>query len=477
MTLARTLACLLAVQCGPRPDVGAPQPAEPSATSSAGSSASSGAGARETQTPSHVELVPTPMRIAVDGDLAEWAPASAVVRVAVSREAVHVAATLPASGALWLGLAVPVPPLPEIGPAGAGGETLDLNCEVEPLTVDGPAPRRSAKSQAECLAAQRRHAELEAAHARRFRSIVELTADGAMVQSGSAPPSLLGSARVIVKGRTLEASLPLSALPRLTETPLRTLQVFAGDAQPSEDAGSWAALALPSPVAFGVHAEVASIFESLDEAHRPGSLTRELRPAMSYHPTAPDEREVHRYARCKGSRSPSCARMELVSRSAPVVRWIAEQGPWRVARVSAYSEGYAFYRDGVLMRVMLDVDDAPISPEETQTGIRRYLGSALRGEVLQLISFAPPRPDDASGLPTAPCFAVVSLQPDGRVASRALCGGGHWRSAEPSHEASFDILSFRGDALGLGFGPDRNGVEERFAWNGTLGSYLSVAPR
>lgn len=267
-----------------------------------------------------IQVVATtmPSGLTMDGNLAEWpqlaeatnrrGSGSSTVAFAITNERIVLAAQLgpAAGGGIWLGIASPAPELPRIGNATSHGDVQPLDCEHAQRMVEGEYVSTSTPNPPEVAAACRalvdRHADLKASLAHRFSRRIKIDASGvrSLNDQGTLTP-LEGATITSIRsanGSAFEASLPLTAMPRVAEAPLSSLSVWAtaSPAPPPEVAPVGSAKSLPSPVSFEPNGSVrASVFQILGKPHQVDDLAFE-RAGISYQPGDPLHVETMHYA-------------------------------------------------------------------------------------------------------------------------------------------------------------------------------------
>jgi hypothetical protein len=244
-----------------------------------------------------VEACPWPAQLTVDGDLSEWgdlpsAPhANRPVAVALSSAGVAIAARLDERADFWLAIGGFPTEVPAVGRyAEIGGDTLS---PVMGVVVDACAPGpddgdADPEQRLPCLAERKRIADEARAYEARFVSWIRIESSGVrrVTEQGVSDVS---TAKIASQpgpaGFTIEATIPLEALPRFSEAPLTSvrLAIHPGSAAPPSVADdAWLVTKLPAPVAFEPMADLRA-------------LAFETSQWMSYQPAAPLDVEVTRY--------------------------------------------------------------------------------------------------------------------------------------------------------------------------------------
>ncbi len=197
-------------------------------------------------------------------------------------------------GSLWFGLAAPVPALPSVGLQGRYINIEPFDCEHKmrccfdgDMVEDGPLPPEAA---AACRQFVARYDALKVDHARRFARVYRIEANGIQVQDESGGLAAVPGAKVVFAtsgGRnTFEATLPLTALPRMSDAPVSVLRMIAsrGSAPAPETISTentgWTWLKFPTAVSFEPFAAVRDhIFKEYNGGFYPG-----YSKALSYEP-------------------------------------------------------------------------------------------------------------------------------------------------------------------------------------------------
>ncbi len=214
-----------------------------------------------------------PQRLAVDGNLQEWGDgkrAPRVVFVAVDEKKLALAASWPeaAKGSVAIAISTTIPEVPEIGWTQRGGSTHELTdetCQFEQIALaeanwkNGDAHPPEVVEQ--CRAVMKRHAEFTARFRERFVRRFRLSASGieALDAAGKASPINGATHRATADG--VEVELPLSAMPRIAQAPLESLEIAVAEGKlPSgllpptaDERQGWTEVKLQQAVAFAPH--------------------------------------------------------------------------------------------------------------------------------------------------------------------------------------------------------------------------------
>jgi len=284
-----------------------PAPQQPPAPSASGPQAAASE-ALPPPDPSKVSVIAlaAPAKLAVDGDLGEWgslapppadpeaAPearsdqdnASSHVALAVSGEALLLAADLrgAAREGAWIAVVAGAPNLPRLGPLQSDGSVRDVACG----DFNAPTSANSARALESCRRREREHERTQVRHEARFSRVFRADAQGVRERTADGKLVPVAGASAVWKpspeGARFEASLPLSAMPRLSEAPLTTLWAWSQAATASQEPrqAQETRLSLPQPVSFEPHGTLRSqIFASVQERYNANL------PALSYQPGTP----------------------------------------------------------------------------------------------------------------------------------------------------------------------------------------------
>lgn len=242
------------------------------------------------------------------------------VAVALTSEALWVVGELEdtTAEAVWLGVGVDPPEAPELGwRTRSGSGFVPLSCEQRGLQQCDGLPcigddRTPDEEIERCEQARLVHADFVRRHELRFHKLVRIEASTAFEheasreKGGKPTEHPLPEAEVVWRRdehrARFEARLPLSALPRLAEAPLRSLNLYArttrrgasvDEAIATMPAAKWWRSWLPRPVSFEPLAELRHALYGLtyDQPVGPQSTPHRPMPALSYDPGAPREIE------------------------------------------------------------------------------------------------------------------------------------------------------------------------------------------
>lgn len=466
--LPPTLLLLVAGACAP-PPVAAPPPASPQVQIAPAVGPAPGSPRAGSVS---VAAVLPPAKLAIDGDLAEWgsllpppdaktsgpppeerAPsgreppepllsgpnprdAGSRVAIALTGDALLIAAELggEARDGIWLGLGSPAPELPPIGEFGRGGYIDPPDCEQEVVQdSDGNAVMRPKPPElvATCKALMEGYEELVKTHRQRFWRTFRVDREGARLLGEGGALSRIEGARAAFKpgprGATVEISLPLAAMPRLTAAPLEWLRLVARPAtapEPPElppEQGVW--VNLPAPVSFEPHGELrARVFEALrGKTFYPAGLS--YQPGDASHVQSVDQ----------GSG------MVVELRDEALYRKEASLGDVEVGRVSAYVGFTAVLRKGKLVSLIPDERDE--RPDQARN--RELRGVVVRDGAVHLVWFEPEDHSWNSGWLEAG-WSVLAIAADGSHRDDLVgdAGGRSPRWDSMSTFASADLESF-----------------------------------
>ncbi len=335
------------------------------------------------------------------------------VALAVSQTGLSIAAQLGEGRGdeVWIGIADrPPEPLP-MGRYQRGGYTRPMQCERVDLgmfegevSYGAPNPPEVV---AACEALKTRYAKFTTQYEKRFSKRIKLTPNGAaqLAEDGTLTP--IEGARIVAKqgpsGTRLEALLPLTVMPRLTQAPLLRLRVAARTSAtlPADIAAEpWLWAALPEAVHFEPHAALRERMFALT-GHRLNS------PGINFHPSDPLHLETLDYTNSdQNDRSVVGA----------VVRALYEPkkvfGELEIGVARAAAPALVVHRKGTLLHVLPDLEDAGMVNDET--GNRIFVGTILRGTELHLISFLPAQNSAWAG-PLQAHFSIVRVSTDGAL--------------------------------------------------------------
>ena len=421
-----------------------------------------------------VVTAPVPAAFALDGDVAEWgsllppvppppkdpppkeaqkAPgpdpnprdAASHVAIAVGKGGVTVAAELgeAAKAGLWLGIGSTAPDTAPIGDWQRGGGVREFNCDVNLANGEPNAP----EARAACQALLDQHTAFVAAHEARFQRVLRLDAEGVrqVKDDGSLAP--VDGAKVIWKpgprGATAEATLPLTALPRVPEAPLGSLRFVARAVTtpkpPAVAPEAWVWLELPAPVGFEPWAELrATAFERARGA-------AVLYPSgLSYHPADPLHVETVGYDR--GVYDTSHVR----GFEATLYKKQASIGDVELGQVSAYGDWLAILRKEKLVE-LVDL------PGNLQTVFERA------GEI-HVVTYSQYTSTDTWAEQAR--WSVMAIKSDGTVREDIMERGVDnlsWKQVERFSDKAMYTFGVRG--LAMGTADEKEGTEVSWRWN------------
>lgn len=387
--------------------------------------------------------------------------------------AIRVQVTHPPSD-VWLGIGTPPPTLPIIGKEAGTGYTRELQCEfAEGLDNDGVVvhgSRNPAGVVQACEDLKVQHERFKAQHRARFVRRVKFSAAGAYLVTPDGTSTLVESAKVVTHstpdGVTIEASLPLSVMPYLTDVPLQWLRVAARLDQPLKDdvaATAWRWAKLPEVVRFEPHAELRERMFALILA-----MEKRFPTALSFHPTSASHVHSVRYA--KGDHR------VLVDVDQVLYERRATIGDVEVGLARAYSPALAIFKTGELVNVALNRDGA--GPEVDGRGDRILRGTVDRSGELHVFSFSPLTYGGWAGM-IPPHWTVHRIAVDGSIvaveelaASTSDIGTLIPDSVEEIADATFSRFGWRSDR-----GEPREGVEALWQWDPVKKVYASTVRR
>jgi hypothetical protein len=478
-SLRMALLALLAGGCASSPPAGPARTvgvAPPLAATTAGALAG---GPLDPADPALVSVaaVSAPSKLAIDGDVREWGsllasltpsdpplppkrtmyqggepaapppsgpnPRNAASRlaIAITGDALLIAAELgePAREGIWLGIGSWPPALAPIGEYSRGGGTRDLECEYQQIDIgEGMfknGPRNPPETIAACKAILERHARFVARHEQRFVRRFKIDREG--VRGVSADGALHGfeGARAVfkpgAKGATVEITLPLQAMPRLTQAPLHSLRLVARAAtspKPPEFAvDQWVWVDLPKDLSFEPYGDLrAAAFDSL--------LGRTVfPPGLSYQPGDALRVESIRY--------PESERKLLVPHEEALYEKRASLGDVEVGQVTAYTQQVAILKKGKLVALVQGQEDRPLD-EAAKVGIR---GVVKRDGALHVVSYSPQKLTEGWGW-EQPKWSVIAVAADGTHREAVEHDGTHimWNDVTEFANTELDAFGLRG---------------------------------
>ncbi len=437
-----------------------------------------------------VVLVKGPEKLALDGDVAEWGSlepprqadqthvAGSHLAVAIRPTDVVLAAQLgeTAKDGFWLTLGDKAPDIAKIGDEARGSFTADLECEYKKVFVgDGQmvnGPRNLPEVIAACKALIERHAQLVAKHEERFLRRYKVDREGVRVLGPAGALTPVESAQVVSKlgdkgASSLEVSLPLAALPRLTQAPLVSIGLAVELAGPTPPAAptqeGLGHFNLPEPVAFEPWGELRSRVLA--------GIGRTFFPAgMSYQPGDPLHIETFRY--------PEKDRRSVL----PVVDTLYEKkatlGDIEVGLSSVYgAQILSIFQRGKLLSVIPRDPDLPPVDLGAKT---RFMGVIPRDGELHAFLFSGHALTMAYGFQN-PTWYAVAIAPDGTY---RFVGDGsaddiwQWTDAWEITSPDMDTFGVRGlTHYPLGMENPKNdpaGVEILYRWDAKEKKYTST---
>lgn len=458
--------------------------------------------------PSTVSLAaPTVANAVVDGDLAEWgslAPSTVGTRPAMTRVrpsggsredldpipdaqnpmqaasqvgiALHddralIAARLgEGSGdTVWIGLGAVAPAVPSLGHVIRGGYTYPIDCEFNLIDLAEGEVRRGEPLKPEeataCREIVARHKAFTERHNQRFVRRYRIDPSGVSLVSADGSITPVEGAKVSSKTmgavRTLEASMPVTALPRMADAPVEWLRVSARTTQgvmPADvasDSFQW--LALPAPVSFDAMGPVrAAMFESVNGAAF-------FPPALSYQPGDSEHVESVDFQTARSSVGPTEHALYEKKKT---------MGSIEIGVVRAYAQGIAVWKDEKLVDVLL-LQGMPNSwgPEnELETIIER-------DGMLHIIVFQPLQWTVGAGL-APPAWSVTAIDKDGQAHADLMVDGEvyeMWHDWESFHDPDYLKVGVRGNYRDFGDdGEKTHAAENTWTWSPETKKYTAT---
>ncbi|MFO0590133.1 MAG: hypothetical protein U0441_21505 [Polyangiaceae bacterium] len=238
--------------CSPAAPASAPKPA--GSASESATTAAPDSSAKSTHT-IVATVAAAPEKLALDGAVAEWEAlakgsdvaealdSESVIAVAFRSRDVVVAARLEGDskdGAI-LTIGDEAPVLAPIGMVARGGITIEMDCEYEqdpgPEGTIEQGKKKPPEVQAACKAAKARYADMVAKHKARFARSYKIDRDGAHLVGADGKLSDIQGVQSAFKttpaGVTVEVTLPVLALPRMSSAPVRAIGLAAAVASPT----------------------------------------------------------------------------------------------------------------------------------------------------------------------------------------------------------------------------------------------------
>jgi hypothetical protein len=404
--------------------------------------------------------------------------AASHVGIALTRDALLIAAELGAlaKDGIWLGIGSLAPDLPPVGEAARGGYTRPFNCEYEQVDIgEGRVEngkRNPPEVEAACKALIARHAQRTAEYNARFTRLFKVDREGARFAQEDGRLSAIEGAKALwkqgVKGATIEISLPLAALPRLSQAPLDWLRLAAAiptSPRPAIVDAAWVWVHLPEPVSFEPHGEIrARAFHALHDRTF-------FSPALSYTAADPLHVETMQYN--------GYDRTTVEPRVVTLYEKRATMGDVEVGEVWAYGRSIAILKQGKVTGFL------PAMPElnaETAT-MERAKGYATRDGELHVLSYAPGGWTDLyASLPAQ--WSVIAVAPDGSHRMDTVdddVGVGQWTEVTEFASKDFETFGLRGathyPVNFIDFVEVPVGVEITWRWDTKLKKYMGKQRR
>ncbi len=400
------------------------------------------------------------------------------VALAIRPEGVLLAASLAAEtgGGAWIGVGAEVPKLAPIGTLTRGGMPHELDCEYEQTGGGEGGWHRGAalppEAAAACRAVIARYDALRKQHHAKFTRIFRLDRGGVRTLVGDEATPVEGAVVKVADrvggGVTLEVSMPLAALPRMSTAPVDSLRMIARAASqpmpPDSETDPWVWIRAPHPIAFEPHADLRAEAFRLADAHT------YFWPSLSYHPAAPDRIESVHYPDTR-------TRDRLEPVDGPLYQPKKTMGDVEIGIVNAYAPWLVVRKKGAaLQTVELSIHGIDIDPAV------RLQALVDRGGAQHAIFFMD---NPSNGSVFAPRWDVAVIAPDGTVATplrrddEVRVDPFQWIEVEPFHAPDWSSFGLRGlthfqeGAMG---GP-ATGYEVVFRFDPKAGKYQRTARR
>lgn len=395
--------------------------------------------------------------------------AASQVAIALHDDRALIAAQLAegSGNVLWLGVGALAPDIPSLGHTIRGGYTYPIDCEFQLIDLAEGEVRRGEPLKPEEASACRelvaRHTAFSERHRQRFLRRYRVDASGVSLVAADGSLSPVQGAKVATKtsGSTLslEASLPVAALPRMADAPVEWLRVSAHTsaglmpADVSSDQFLW--LALPTPVSFDAMGPVrAAMFEQVNGAAF-------FPPALSYQPGDPQHVESVDFVTARSTVGPT---EQLLYEKRSTL------GSVEVGVVHAYADGIAVWKDGKLLDVLL------LQGMPNSWGPVKDLEAIVEREgMLHIIVFQPLQWTVGSGL-ASPAWSVTGVDPQGQINPDMVLDGEvyeMWTSDnwENFHSPDYSKLGVRGTYHD--FSDEKtHAVENTWSWSSEGKKYM-----
>lgn len=449
-----------------------------------------------------VSAVRPPPDASIDGDPGEWGslggregpadPRRSNLVFALDQRALLIAASLGegAREGIWLGLAATPPMVIPIGTGWTNGGTDPINCDLEghlvgPRWVTGEDGKpASPESKAACKAVLDHYEKFVSSYEKRFSRRFKIDREGVREVTANGELLSIAGASAVWKpgaaGISVEASLPLSALPRLVEAPLTSIGAWARvtPAAPPEVPAEQVKVPLPHPVSFGPYPEIlAHVLE--ENKYQTKWDIQYPTAAQSYQPGDPLRVESIDYD------GPSAVKLNegtLYERALGL-------GDIEVGYVHAFHEYVAIFKGGKLLSLVKPQPNSwPTSAHEDPSRgcdvMAKWQGLVARDGIIHVIlSYTGGGATLACGMAGSHAggWTALAIASDGTHHEAPREGGGpsdaYCHSGTESANGAFDTFTWRGDCLlrGKSGGPEqKTGIDVTTRWDGAKHKYITT---
>jgi hypothetical protein len=257
----------------------------------------------------HVAAATRPSKLAVDGDLGEWSasladlkdgPDGSAVILALSNDGLAIAADLGAGAAqgIWVVVSARPSELRPVGNFNVGGVVVPFDCEHKQEMMNGEwrstAELNTPDVAASCHRTVDAHAREVATHEKRFTKRWRIDSRDVRASNDEGKLEVVEGATLAWKSSatraTVEAALPLAAMPRMAEAPVTSIRVVALPASSPlpGTAPEEATLPLPEPISFEPYGKLrAALFDAGSQPSYRGGDTFYDNVGLSYQPGHP----------------------------------------------------------------------------------------------------------------------------------------------------------------------------------------------
>jgi hypothetical protein len=372
------------------------------------------------------------------------------VAVALTKDGAFVAADLAeiSKDGVWLALSFPSADLPPIGHFQRGGGVTELICDLDPQTGGEAEPEWKTA----CEALRTRHDEYVAAHEARFERMFRLDREGIrQVGKGGALEPVEGAKaawKATTRGITVEASLPVKVLPRMSQAPVKSMFLYAIAATdprpPVVPRDKWVDVGTPAPVSFEPYGTIREVAMQ----HIYGVSLSPV--GQSYHPSEPNVIEIVRY--------PETTTMMIEPRQKVLYTPDKKIGDVEVGFFDIVRPVLVVTKAGQLLD-FVDLNGA------------RPLGSVEKNKALYVFSFSEGWEENSMMTAT---WSVVAVSPDGSYATPINPDAGvfGWSKVYEFHTDKWDRFGVRGIPFGYASEETPRPIEITWRFDKTFEGYM-----